>query len=33
VLHRRTWHLGAPVTIVDITYAGERQHLVGRFSP
>ena len=33
VLQRRTWHLGAPVTIVDITYAGERQHLVGRFSP
>ena len=33
VLHRRTWHLGKPVTIVDITYAGERQHLVGRFSP
>jgi GntR family histidine utilization transcriptional repressor len=33
VLQRRTWHLGTPVTIVDITYAGERQHLVGRFSP
>ena len=33
VLQRRTWHQGAPVTIVDITYAGERQHLVGRFSP
>ena len=33
VLHRRTWHLGSPVTIVDITYAGERQQLVGRFSP
>ncbi|WP_158746281.1 UTRA domain-containing protein [Acidisphaera sp. L21] len=33
VLHRRTWHLGKPVTTVDITYAGERQHLVGRFSP
>jgi GntR family histidine utilization transcriptional repressor len=33
VLQRRTWHLGKPVTIVDITYAGERQHLVGRFSP
>ena len=33
VLHRRTWHLGAPVTVVDITFAGERQQLVGRFSP
>jgi GntR family histidine utilization transcriptional repressor len=33
VLQRRTWHLGAPVTVVEITYAGERQHLVGRFSP
>lgn len=33
VLQRRTWHLDAPVTIVDITYAGERQYLVGRFSP
>jgi len=33
VLQRRTWHLGAPVTVVEITYAGERQHLVGRFAP
>ena len=33
VLQRRTWHGGAPVTVVDITFAGERQQLVGRFSP
>ena len=33
VLQRRTWHLGAPVTVVDITFAGERQQLVGRFAP
>ena len=33
VLQRRTWHLGALVTVVDITFAGERQQLVGRFSP
>jgi GntR family histidine utilization transcriptional repressor len=33
LLQRRTWHAGAPVTVVDITYAGERQYLVGRFSP
>jgi GntR family histidine utilization transcriptional repressor len=33
VLQRRTSHLGAPVTVVDITFAGERQQLVGRFSP
>lgn len=33
VLERRTWHASAPVTRVEITYAGDRQRFVGRFSP
>jgi GntR family transcriptional regulator, histidine utilization repressor len=33
VLERRTWHLGAVVTSVEITYPGERHRFVGRFSP
>ena len=33
LLRRRTLHLGAAITVVDITFAGERQQLVGRFSP
>jgi GntR family histidine utilization transcriptional repressor len=33
VLERRTWHQGALVTHVTITYPGERHWFVGRFSP
>jgi GntR family histidine utilization transcriptional repressor len=33
VMERRTWHLGAWVTQVDIAYPGERHRFVGRFSP
>jgi GntR family histidine utilization transcriptional repressor len=33
VLERRTWHQGALVTDVTITYPGDRHWLVGRFSP
>ena len=33
VLERRTWLLGALVTVVQTTYPGERYSFAGRFSP
>ena len=33
VLHRVTWHLGVPVTDVELTHAGERYQLVGTLQP
>jgi GntR family histidine utilization transcriptional repressor len=33
VLERRTWHQGALVTEVTISYPGDRHWFVGRFSP
>ncbi len=33
VLERRTWHQGALVTAVTITYPGDRHWFIGRFSP
>lgn len=33
VLERRTWHLGALVTVVTITYPGDRHAFIGHFSP
>jgi GntR family transcriptional regulator, histidine utilization repressor len=33
VLERRTWHSGALVTVVTITYPGDRRAFTGRFSP
>ncbi len=33
VLERRTWHQGALVTEVTITYPGDRHWFIGRFSP
>jgi GntR family histidine utilization transcriptional repressor len=33
VMDRRTWHQGAVVTDVRITYPGDRHRFVGRFSP
>jgi GntR family histidine utilization transcriptional repressor len=33
VLERRTWHQGALVTEVTLTYPGDRHWFIGRFSP
>ncbi len=33
VLERRTWQQGALVTVVTLTWPGERHRFVGRFSP
>ena len=33
VLERRTWHQGALVTEVTISYPGDRHWFIGRFSP
>jgi GntR family histidine utilization transcriptional repressor len=33
VLERRTWHQGALVTEVRLTYPGDRHAFIGRFSP
>lgn len=33
VLNRVTWHLGVPVTDVQLTHAGERYQLVGTLQP
>jgi len=33
VLERRTWQAGSFITEAKITYPGERQRLIGRFSP
>ncbi|MCW3476598.1 histidine utilization repressor [Limobrevibacterium gyesilva] len=33
VLERRTWHQGALVTVVTITYPADRHRFTGRFSP
>jgi len=33
VLERETWHAGALVTYVELTYPGDRHHFAGRFSP
>jgi GntR family histidine utilization transcriptional repressor len=33
VLERETWHAGALVTYVELTYPGDRHRFAGRFSP